>query len=682
MALEHKEALERIEEDYRSDRDNRDDGLSDLKFLAGDQWNPTVKAMREAAGLPVLTVNRMGQFTRQVSGNLRQSYPAIIPVPVDGGTDKNLTDIYAGIVRQIEYRSNGGSCYSWGAECAISCGIGHWKVVTDYRDADSFDQEIMIRRIMDPFAVLWDGNATALDRCDAEHVTETEIMTQAAYKKKWPKQKDRNPSDVPLMPLVGSTLYWRSGDLVRVSTHWFKTPKKKRLGMTEQGQVFDVTKWSHNAKYATGIVRERVVDSYTIHAQSMDGQDWLEDPQEWAGSYFPIIPCIGSEIPLDGTVIRHGIIRWAKDPQRLYNYWRSYAAEMMGMQPKAPWLLTAAMIKGHKQAWQNANRVNHPFLLFNNDPDFPGRKPERMAPPPPAVAFDNEARISDDEMKATTGVYDASLGNRSNETSGVAIENRQQQTDNGAFVYFDNFNISVCRTGTVLVDLIPKVMDSSQVIRILGSDAKEAFVPINQTVQTVTGPQIVNDLSAGKFDVRIKVGPSYVNARAQARDELGKIITADPNLMNVFGDIYFEQQDYAGADKLAERMARVIPANVRGEEDPNEQGQAQAQQAQMQVALDEANAKIRKLEAEATLTSEKAEGQALDNAEREENLKLFGPTPPTHVQDGIKHSRQREDAEEAHARQRQGEMENQFHSSQEAERGRQFSREEREVTTQ
>lgn len=637
MALDHKDMLERIEDGYRADRDNMDDGVSDLRFLAGDQWNSTVKAQREFEGKPVLTINRMGQFVRQVSGNLRQSYPSIMPVPVDGGTDKNLTDIYAGLIRQVEYRSKAGSAYAWGAECAISCGIGHWKITTDYRDADSFDQEILIKRIMDPFAVIWHGGATEIDRCDAEHVTETEIIPLADYKRRFPDQKDKMSTDMPLMPLTGSTLYWKQNEHVRIATHWYKEDVKKRLGITQEGRVFDITKWSHNAASMTGIIQARDVKSYKIMAQTMDGSEFLEDAQEWAGSYFPIVPCIGSEIPLDGLVIRHGVIRWAKDPQRLYNFWRSYSAELMGLAPKSPWLVTAPMIKGHEVTWKNANRTNQAYLTYNKDPDFPNGKPERNPPPIPAVAFDAEAKISEDEMKATTGVYDASLGARSNETSGVAIQQRQQQSDNGSFVYFDNFNFSIARTGQILVDLIPKIYDSARVIRILGADAQEAFVPINQTVQTIDGPKLVNDLSAGKFDVRIKTGPNYVNARTQAREELGKIIQADPQLMQVFGDLYFEQQDFAGAEKLAERMKRVIPPNIQGQQDPQAE---QTQNQQMQVALAEAQAKIRKLEAEASLKEQQSVGEKIDNAERMGQIDHFGIAPPDHVQKAIDRNHQ------------------------------------------
>lgn len=667
MALEHKEILELVEADWRSDRDNRDDALSDLKFAGGDQWNPSVKAQREAEGRPVLTINRMGQFVRQVSGNLRQSYPAITPVPVDGGSDKNLKDIFAGLIRQIEYLSAAGSAYAWGAECSISCGIGHWRVDTRYSDDDGFDQDICIKRIMDPLSVIWDAGAIEVDRSDAHRCTVTELIPQDEYKRRFPKaEANGSPTDFPTQPQTFSNLYWQSNDKVRIASYWFKVPTKKLLGITQEGKVFDLTKLPREAADYLGVTRTREAEAFKIQHVVMNGADFLTDFEDWAGSYIPVVPCIGNEIAYDGTVVRHGIVRWAKDPQRLYNFWRSYAAELIGMQPKAPWLVTAAMVEGRETEWGQANRANLPYLTFNPDPDAPGLMPKREAPPAPPAAIWQEAEISESEMKATTGVYDAALGNRSNETSGVAIEARQQQTDNGSFVYFDNFNHAIRRTGQILVDLIPKIYDGERTIRILGTDAEENFVPINQTIQTMHGPVMVNDMSAGKFDVRIKTGPSYVNAQQEARDELGRIIQADPQLMQIFGDLYFEAQNFPLAEKLAERMKKAIPPNLTQEGPAQPQGPDPAQMAIMETQLAEAQAKIKKLEAEAADKEQSAIGKQLDNAEKAASLRQFGPEPPQHVQKAVDRAHQQQETRESR-----------FHSASEAERSRQFSRQER-----
>lgn len=665
MAAEtHSDVMKRFQNYWDADRNNRDDALEDQRFLGGDQWPEGVRRIREADGKPVITVNRMGQFVRQVSGMLRQTSPAIDPFPTDDKTDPVLTDIYAGIIRQIEYQSGASSVYSWGAECQISCGIGHWRVDTKYVD-DGFDQEICIKRIVDPLSVLWDSNSGELDRSDAYECFVMEWVTEDEYYRRFPKQrKDGIPTDMPA-DMYKNGLFWREDNKFRIASKWCKTPKKKKIGMTQDGQVFDLERLSRIALQSLGITREREIDSFEIKHQVMSGDDFLTDVEDWAGKYIPVIPCIGAEVPIDGQIVRHGIVRWAKDPQRLYNYWRSTAAETIALAPKAPWLATPDHIKGYESMWLNANRQNSSVLLFNADSAVPGLVPQRQQPAAPPAAMWQEAQVATADMEAATGMYPSSLGKPSNENSGVAIEERQQQSDNGTFIYFDNFNHAIRRTGQVLVDLIPKIYDSERVVRMLGVDGSESFAPINKTVMDVYGPVLVNDLSAGKFDVRIKTGPSYASARQEARDQLGKIIAEDPTLMQVFGDIYFENLDFPDSKKLAARMKKVIkPEILAGEEGQEQPPPDPMAQMAMKTQLDEALAKIEKLKAESFKTEQVGIGQQIDNQTRMISVAEHGIEPPAHVQ-------KQDDREHDMTKTRLG------HTVQmtEAERGRQFTKE-------
>ena len=447
--LVHREVLERFQDHWDADRDNRDDAFDDLKFRAGDQWPDDVRQGRERDGRPVITVNRMGQFVKRVSGSLRQSHPAIDPFPVDDKTDPIIADIYAGLIRQIEYASRAGAQYSWGAECSISCGIGHWRIDTKYAD-DGFDQEICIKRILDPLSVTWDSGAVELDRSDAFECFVSELITEDEYYRRYPEQKaSGNPqSDFPADGNNNwSGLYWRDDNKVRVASRWFKEPKKRTLGMTADGQIFDLTKLSRIAIQSLGITRERKVDDHVIMHQAVSGDDFLTDPELWAGRHIPIISVIGEEIPLDGVVVRHGIIRWAKDPQRLYNYWRSAAAEAIALAPKAPWLVTDKMIRGREAMWARANIGNPAVLVYSADETAPTLAPRRQEMPQPPSAMWNESQISIGDMEAAIGMYAASLGKQSNETSGVAIAERQEESDTGSFVYLDNFETAIWRTG-------------------------------------------------------------------------------------------------------------------------------------------------------------------------------------------------------------------------------------------
>jgi hypothetical protein len=605
MAEEHRDIILRMTEFWEADRPNREDALDDQKFRGGDQWDAAVRQQRESEGRPVLTINRMGQFIKRVSGSLRQSHPSIQPIPVDDKGDPQMVEILSGLIRHIEYRSKASVAYAYGAECAIACGIGHWQIGTEYTDG-AFDQEICIKRIMDPLAVIWDSKAVLLDRSDADEVYVTEWITDRDRKARFGKEHELG-NDLPLPVDNNSSLYWRDDNRTRIASRWWRSPVKKKLGLSADGEIFDITKMKRADIEALGIVRDRDAQDYEIKHQAFDGEDFLADAQPWAGRHLPIVPVVGEEIAYDGNVVRHGVIRWAKDPQRLYNIWRTAAAEMIGLAPKAPFVLPQGMVDGLEHLWRRANSTNLPYLPYKPLPNFPNLRPQREAAPEPPAAMWQEASIAQDDMKATTGIYDAALGAKSNEVSGVAINARQGETDTGTFVYFDNFNHAIERTGTILVDLIPKIYDGDRIVRILGEDGEPAMVPINRTVVALDGvPELINDLSAGTYDVRIKTGPSYANAKEEAKTELGELMKQNPGFMQIFGDLYAESLDLPPEikGKIADRIKRTIPPQILG---PDEQSAAAPQpqpdprqeaMASLEIAIKDADLSVKRANAD------------------------------------------------------------------------------------
>lgn len=628
--LSHREVLKRFDDHWRADQNNRDDAVDDLRFRAGDQWPEQIRQLRQNQGRPVITINRMGQFIKRVSGTLRQSQPAIDPFPVDDKTDPILADIYAGLIRQIEYQSNASSIYAYAAECAISCGIGHWQIKTRYQN-EGFNQEIYLCRITDPLSVTWDAGAVEMDRSDAFECFVSELITKDEYYRRYPKLEKSGTvhSNFPVPSEAGqSSLYWNQDEKCRIASRWFKKKKVKTLGMTQDGQVFDITSLDRVSIQSLGITRDRKVDDYDIMHQTLSGDDFLDDDQKWAGRYIPIVPVIGEEIPLDGEVIRHGIIRWAKDPQRLYNYWRSAAAEMIALAPKAPWLVPHGMIKGLEGYWNQANTANLPYLPYIPDVATPNLRPERQQMPAPPSAMWQEASIAQDDMKAAIGIYDAALGQKSNETSGKAIEARQEEADTGSFVYFDNFsNVSMHRNGVILIDLIGKVYDGEQQVRIIGRDEKEGFVPINKAVMTIDGPVLINDLTTAKFDVRIKTGPNYANAKAEAKAGLTQILSERPELMSVIGDLWADSQDFPPElkEKLVQRLKKMMPPGLLGEEEggqpqpqpnPLEQLAGELQLRKVKSEVDKNDATTMKTRAETSKVLAETHGKAIENTAR------------------------------------------------------------------
>jgi Phage P22-like portal protein len=557
----------RLERAYQHDKQNRDEAASDMRFLAGDQWPEFARAAR--ANRPMLTVNKLPQFLHQVTNDIRQNAPVLKVTPVDGKNDPTLAKVYDGIISDIQYRSSAKHVYATAAYHAAACGIGHWRVVTKFVEEESFDQEVGLELIPYPLAVYWDPASVKPDRSDAMWCVVVEMVPKDDFTEKYP---NATPQSVDAMrsnsSMSGSAsgVFWATNDHVLVAEYWCKKPAKKTLAAFESGETLDITGLDMFRLYQLqrahgGIVRKREAKCYQVEQSIVSGAEVLVQPTIWPGRHLPIIPVIGTEIPLETKTIRSGLLRNARDPQQLYNFYRSAAAEHIALSPKSPYLVTDTMIKMHKGDWATLNTTNRPFLRYTPDPQAPGMKPERVQAPEPPQALWREAELATEDIKATTGIYDASLGAKSNETSGVAIKRRENQGDTANFHYQDNLQRSIEQCGRVIIDLIPKVYDNERTARLLGEDGSEQFVPINTVIYSDNGePVMINDLNQGRYDIRVTIGPNYATKRLEAADAIIELMKAlPPELAPLLADVAVKNLDIPEAQDLAKRLKAMLP---------------------------------------------------------------------------------------------------------------------------
>jgi hypothetical protein len=607
-------------------------------MLADDQWPDAVRRQREQDGRPVLTFNKLPQFVHQVANDIRQNPPGIKVSPVDDDTDPELADIYEGLIRHIEYQSNAADIYAMAGGHAVACGVGHFRITTDYAGDETFDQEIYIKRIPHPLSVIWDPESIEPDRCDAEWCIVNELVHKDTFEARWPKA---SPSSID-MPMSETDpeggLFWRNDDFLRIAEYWRKKPTKKKIVQFADGSVVDVTKLSNNEIALINaqheIINERSVSAFKVEQSLVSAVDMLEDITEWQGRYIPIIPVVGGEIPLDTKIFRYGLIRFARGAQQLYNFARTAAAESIALAPKAPLLATPEMIGPFKEQWDDHNTKQRPYLLYKPDPKAPGARPERIMPPDVPMALYQEAQLATDDMKATTGIYDASLGSRSNETSGKAILARQREGDVSTAHFVSNLNISLVHAGRILVDLIPKIYDTERAVRILGEDDTESVVKINhQVISPETGkPILVNDLSQGRYDVRLRVGPNYTTKRIESAESMLAFIQAYPPAGAVVADLVAKNQDWPGADEIAERLKRTIPPQVLGEDAEQQVDPMQQEMAKQAAALQEMAGKLTLMQQQADLEKTKAETRKSDATAKDTQVDTLIKLLQAHLQ--------------------------------------------------
>jgi hypothetical protein len=584
-----RKAVEKYERAYDKERANIALAIEDLEFRVGEQWPSGVKAERERDYRPALTVNKIPTYVRQITGSIRVARPSIRVVAVDSRGDPDTAETLAGLIRYIENRSDAQHAYTTAADSQVAAGIGHWRVLTEYADDSTFNQEIRIATVADGVGVVWDPDSVYANKEDARFCFVPVDLSHDEFKERYPDA----PIDDFTITFEGHPTgldEWYGDDLVRVAEYWERRPEKRTLAMLPDGAIDDITEQPERLaelKAAGARIEER--ESHCVYRSVISSCHLLEEPKKWPGRLIPIVPVIGEEVFCGRRTVRHGIVRYLKDPQRAYNYFRSAETEAVALQPKAPWLVTEKNIEDNEDMWLQANQRNYPYLLYKADQKNGNAVPQRIGSRMDTSGMVEGLQISRDEMKEVTGIFDAAMGQRSNETSGKAILARQQEADIGSYVYVQNFNRAIKHTGRILLDLIPHIYDAERTIRITGEDGKVDLVDINQQLAIDT---VLNDVTVAAYDVQLDSGPSFATKREEAREGMMTFLQQAPSAAPVVIDLIAEAQDWPNAQKFSKRLKTLLPPTIQAEE-AEESGEApppplppspeqQAQQMEMQ----------------------------------------------------------------------------------------------------
>lgn len=560
---------DRLKQAQDAEADNRAMSIEDMKFENGDQWEGDQKRDREKAGRPCLTINKVAATVKMIIGDMRQNKLSIKVRPVDSDSDPEVADILTGLIRNIENISNAEDAYDYASECAIRGGWGYFRILTDYSSDDSFGQDILIKRIVNQFSVYYDSAAVEPDKSDARWCIVTQPMSKEEFESTYPGKSTSNQLD---LAEGESDASWFAEETVTIAEYWVVEPETKRLLLMQDGRTVDADELGEALPMveASGmIVRERQTTCNKVKFYKVSGGEILEGPKEWAGKWIPIIPVLGEEVWIEGKVVLRSAIRWAKDPNRLYNWARSNAVETLALAPKQPYIGTPAMFENHEDQWDEANRTPQSRLVANFEN---GMLPQRAQASIPDTGAIQEAMQASDDIKSTTGYFDASMGAEGNETSGRAIIARQRQSNTSTFVFTDNLRRALNYAGRILVDLIPKVYDTERVVRLLNQDGSEGWAKINE-VDPITGAK-ANDVSVGKYDVVVETGPAYSTKRLEAADGMVQVVSSAPQFAPILVPEIVKNLDWPGAQEIAEKMQAMVQG-------PQEQGPDPRMQMEM-----------------------------------------------------------------------------------------------------
>jgi hypothetical protein len=605
------EALERFKEAEDGTSFNRNAAHEDIRFARlGEQWPDKIKKQREEEGRPALTVNKLPSFIRQVVNDSRQNKPAISVHPVDNGADKDTAEVIGGLIRAIE-RNGADVAYDTAIDHAASGGFGFFRIGIDYCHSESFDKQAFIERIANPLMVHWDPSSTAFDASDWNFGFVSDLLTEEEFEAKYPNAEKVSfeGNDKELVGL------WMQEEKIRVAEYWQREEKERTILLLSNGQIVRKDKFKDQIKYLLELAGITVVDErqsqyYEVKRRVMSGVEVLKE-EDWPGSMIPICPVWGEEVIVDGKRHFRSMIRDARDPQTMFNFWRSASTELVALAPRAPWVGPKGFVpKGQEAKWQSANNRSHAYLEYEATANGAAPRREAFAGVPAGAL--QEALNASDDIKSIIGIYDASLGARSNETSGRAILARQREADVSNFHFIDNLSRAIQYAGRVLVEIIPSVYSARQTIRILGDDMKEKVIKLAMEGQGSYGSQPqepgterLYDLSIGKYDVTVKTGPSFSTQREETRETLMEIMKQVPGAAPILGDVLMDNMDFPGADTVAKRLKAMLPPQILAAEN----GQPMPPQQPQVNPLDdeEKKAKIQNLRANAMASLAKAQ---------------------------------------------------------------------------
>lgn len=554
----------------------RQKALKDLKFKSGgeDQWDDVAKAERTQFGQPMFTVNRMGAFIKQVTNQYRLSSPTIHVVPAGEEGDEDTAQVFEGVIRYIRNISDGEIADDTAFESAATIGKGFAYVTVDYVDEDSNQQDILIKRVRNPFTV-YCGPANEPDFSDMRYAFVTDLVPEDDFRAEFGDDAADSASDLAGVGDAQKQTWYPKGYIRLVE--YFEAV----MSRTKKGRA--------KVKY--------------IRWRKINGVGRVLSETKFPITRIPIVPMLGDEFDIDGELDYRGMVRDGRDPQRILNWTFTYLIEQLSVAPKSPFLVSATQLENFEDIWKLANRRNFPYLPYN-DKDAEGRPtgqpPIRNSIEPPIQGTVAALLMSENQYKAVMQLYDPSLGQRKTDQSGKAVLALQQQGEIGNSNYSDNAKRYQRSLGRLLIEMIPKYYDAPRVLRILGRDDQPKRVMIhankdNQLPDVMPdGVEKIYNLGVGRYDVTVSTGPSFINKQQEQLATLMDLVKADPQVMPLLADLIAQKM---GADDVVERLRKIDPLKSLLAQDQQQGPTIDQVKGQLQNLMQQHDALVKELNA-------------------------------------------------------------------------------------
>ena len=653
MADDLKELRQQFDADVDEWAEARKERAKDIRYLAGDPWEPGDKDAREKAGRPYLAFDELNQYVNQVVNDLRANPRAIAFAPGDdeSGASEDGAQLYSDKTREIEYRSNAKMAYTLAAENAIQGGYGYVRVTSKYAPKSVRNQELWIEPVPDPDSIIVDPFHLRPDGSDIQRAFVLEHRRLDEFKQQFP---EATTTDFEAYQNQADYSTWVQPDRILLAESWKVLTKQRRLlivqppavqpppgmmDMRPMAQPQPIELWADEwgdsgLPEGVKVLDERMADDPSVVMQLVNGVEVLEETP-WPGKYIPIIPCYGRMLYVpDGARTKRllmSMIRLARDPYMAYCFYRTCEIENVGMTTKNPYWAYEGQLSP-AQLTEIQKSLHEPVAVLFAKAFTQATGSQLLPLPQHNVNTPQIQALSVGAEETRRAIQSAIASNflptqaqRQNEKSGKALERMDQSSQKGTFHFVDHYEGMIRQCGVVIEDVFDKIYDAKRRIGTRKADDTTAPVWINDP----GNKEAIN--VKGRYSVTVSSGPDFDSTRDAASDFADNLIGAT-DLMQMLGPgkaqklvalaIKLKVRE-TGIGAIGDQIVEIIDPPPQEQLTPE---QMQAKHAEMEAQVQQLTQmlQVAQREIEQGLTKEKAKTERdLTLAEVDAKLQAF-----------------------------------------------------------
>ncbi|WP_259565651.1 portal protein [Enterobacter sichuanensis] len=645
LEKKHERIMLRFDRAYTPQQDVREKCIEATRFarVPGGQWEGATAAGTKLDDqfekYPKFEINKVATELNRIIAEYRNNRITVKFRPGDKEASEELANKLNGLFRADYEETDGGEACDNAFDDAATGGFGCFRLtsmlVNEYDPMDE-RQRIAIEPIYDPSRSVWfDPDAKKYDKSDAMWAFCMYSLSPEKYEAEYGKTP---PASLDVTTMTSWEYDWFEPEVVYIAKYYevrkesvdvisYRQPLTGEIATYDSDQIEEIQDELAIAGFEE--VARRSVKRRRVYVSVVDGQNFLEKARRIPGEHIPLIPVYGKRWFIDDIERVEGHIAKAMDPQRLYNLQVSMLADTAAQDPGQIPIVGMEQIRGLEKHWEARNKKRPAFLPLREVKDKAGNIIAGATPAgytQPAVMNQALAALlqqTSADIQEVTGGSQAMQQMPSN-VAQETVNNLMNRSDMASFIYLDNMAKSLKRAGEVWLSMAREVYGSDREVRIVNEDGTDDIALMNaQVVDRQTGRVVaLNDLSTGRYDVTVDVGPSYTARRdatvAALTNVLNTMLPQDPEAGIIRG-LIMDNMDGEGLDDYKEyNRNKLLTAGVVKPRNAKEQ--QVVQQAQMAAqSQQDPNALI----AQAQIIAAQAEQQKAQNETAQTQIKAF-----------------------------------------------------------